>query len=135
MVTHMIRKSMKARGDAATRIAAAATTTETDDATVTAPASEEAAEGKVFLRKRELIDRVVTESGMKKKDVKPVVEAMLAVLGNALSDGEVLNVNPLGKISVNRRKELSNGEVLTARIRRVAVSEEPVKEALAEPGE
>lgn len=91
------------------------------------------------LRKPDLIDRVVDTSGLKKKDVKPVVEAMLAVLGQALSDGHVLNVQPLGKVIVNKTTAKENGEVLSVRIRRSRQSaEHGVKQAktpLAEPGE
>jgi len=50
------------------------------------------------IKKPELIERVMAETGMKKKDVKPVVEAMLTVLGRTLADGEELTVPPLGKI-------------------------------------
>ncbi|MGR3541803.1 MAG: HU family DNA-binding protein [Hasllibacter sp.] len=70
------------------------------------------------LTKKELIDRVVARSGMRKKFAKPAVEAALAVMGEALSKGEGLNLQPMGKLHVRRRKELANGEVLTARLRR-----------------
>ena len=100
---------------------------------------EEAAENTVekapSLRKKELIDRVVAASGMKKKDVKPVVEATLAVLGQALSDEEPMNLQPLGKVIINRRKELANGEVLITRIRRSSRAVEAVETPLADPQE
>ena len=70
------------------------------------------------VRKRELIDRVAQRSGMKKRDVKPMVEAMLSVMGQALSDGEELNLQPFGKLRVARRKDLANGQVLTVKLRR-----------------
>ncbi len=69
------------------------------------------------MKKKELIDAVVTRSGIKKKDAKPVVEAMMAVLGEALSEGRMLNLQPLGKIKVNRTKELSGSRVLRCQIR------------------
>ncbi|WP_212526049.1 HU family DNA-binding protein [Actibacterium sp. MT2.3-13A] len=88
------------------------------------------------LRKKDLIERVVTQSGLKKKDVRPVVEATLAVLGEALSQQERLNLPPFGKLTVNRRKALANGEVLNARVRRSPHSVEEVrKDPLAEPEE
>ena len=74
------------------------------------------------LKKPALIDRVVERSGGKKRDVKPVVEAMLDVLGQALDNGEELVLPPLGKVKVTRRKPLANGEVLTARIRRTGAA-------------
>jgi DNA-binding protein HU-alpha len=70
------------------------------------------------LKKKELIERVVLKSGLKRRDVKPAVEAMLDVLGDALSKGEDLNLQPLGKVMVKRSKDMPNATVLTARIRR-----------------
>lgn len=69
------------------------------------------------IKKPEFIDRVVAETGMKKKDVKPVVEAMLAVLGRALSDGEELTMPPLGKLMIKRVKEAPNAKILTLKLR------------------
>jgi len=70
-----------------------------------------------MMRKPELINAVVAKSGMKKKDVKPIVEATLAVLGAALQDNRELNLQPMGKIKVNREKKKPTGKVMIARIR------------------
>lgn len=70
------------------------------------------------LGKRELIDRVVRASGIKKKAAKPVIEAMLKELGDALSRGETLNLQPFGKGIVKNRKDLENAEVVELRLRR-----------------
>lgn len=69
------------------------------------------------LRKKELFDLVVERSGMKKKDVKPVVEAMLAVLGDALAEQREMDLQPLGKLKVQRGKELSDGRALVLKLR------------------
>lgn len=69
------------------------------------------------LRKQEMIDLVVARSGMKKKDAKPVVEAALAVLGEALSEGRELNLRPMGKLKISRREEKANGTVIICRVR------------------
>ncbi|MCW1951854.1 MAG: HU family DNA-binding protein [Octadecabacter sp.] len=69
------------------------------------------------LKKPELIERVMAETGMKKKDVKPVVEAMLTVLGRALTKGEDLTVPPLGKLMVKRTKEAANATIVTVKLR------------------
>ncbi len=69
------------------------------------------------IKKPELIERVMAETGMKKKDVKPVVEAMLAVLGRALTKGEDLTVPPLGKLMVKRTKEAANATIVTVKLR------------------
>ncbi len=72
---------------------------------------------RVRLGKKDILDRVVERSGHRKRDVKPVVEAMLAVLGEALAAGEDLNLPPFGKLVVKREKENGNARILTCRIR------------------
>ncbi|WP_415403179.1 HU family DNA-binding protein [Tateyamaria sp. SN3-11] len=84
-----------------------------------------------MMRKKELIDAVVAKSGLKKKDVKPAVEATLAVLGSALQDGRELNLQPLGKIKVNREKKLAAGKMMIARIRQS--QDLPTQEAHPDP--
>lgn len=69
------------------------------------------------LRKKELIDAVVTRSGIKKKDAKPVVEAMLEVLGDTLKDNRDMALKPFGKLKVQRVKDLAGARVLIAKIR------------------
>lgn len=71
-----------------------------------------------MMRKKELIDAVVERSGSKKKDAKPVIEAMLAVLGDAVAEGRELNLQPFGKLKVNRSKDISNGKVMICKLRR-----------------
>lgn len=77
------------------------------------------------MRKKELLDTVVERSGIKKKDAKPVVEAMLEVLGEALGDNRELNLLPLGKVKVINEKDLSNGKMMRVKIRQVTPSEDP----------
>ncbi|MEP5730118.1 MAG: HU family DNA-binding protein [Sulfitobacter sp.] len=72
-----------------------------------------------MMRKKELVDLVVSRSGMKKKDVKPVVETMLAVLGEALGDNRELNLPPFGRLKVRREKSFARGRVVVAKIRQV----------------
>lgn len=69
------------------------------------------------LKKKELIDLVVARSGGKKRDVKPAVEACLAVLGEMLAEGRDLNLPPMGKLKVTRSKQADNARILIARIR------------------
>jgi nucleoid DNA-binding protein len=71
------------------------------------------------MRKKELIDLVVERSGIKKKDAKPVIEAMLSVLGEALSDSRELNLLPMGKIKVLNEKDLGNGKMMRVKVRQV----------------
>ncbi|WP_299958830.1 HU family DNA-binding protein [uncultured Roseobacter sp.] len=79
------------------------------------------------LRKKELVDRVVARTGAKKRDAKPVVEALLSELGEALADGRSLVLPPLGRVRINREKKLTNGRVIVAKIRQ---NNPPLKAAL-----
>ncbi|WP_273249078.1 HU family DNA-binding protein [Sediminimonas qiaohouensis] len=69
------------------------------------------------MKKKELIDTIVERSGIKKKDAKPVVEAMLAVLGEQIAAGRELNLMPFGKLRINRVKQMSNGRVVVCKLR------------------
>lgn len=69
------------------------------------------------LRKKELVDRVVDQSGAKRKDAKPVVEAVLDILGAALTEGRELNLRPMGKLKISRIDEKSNGTIIACRVR------------------
>ncbi|SPJ22924.1 HU family DNA-binding protein [Palleronia abyssalis] len=86
------------------------------------------------VKKPELIDRVVAVSGMKKKDVKPVVEAMLTVLGQSLTEEEQLNLQPFGRVRVVKKKDLANGQALTLKLRRSGPSLGETAEALPSEG-
>lgn len=77
------------------------------------------------MRKKELTDMVVERSGIKKKDAKPVVEAMLEVLGEALSDNRELNLLPMGKFKVVNEKDLGNGKMMRVKVRQVTPSVGP----------
>ncbi|PWG18134.1 HU family DNA-binding protein [Salibaculum griseiflavum] len=105
-----------------------------------APAAKVVAETKPVvsgpvLKKPELIDRVVAETGMKKKDVKPVVEAMLNVLGLGLAKGEEMNLPPLGKVMINRTKDLAKAKVIVTKVRQPKAAAPEEKDPLAEAAE
>ena len=82
------------------------------------PAPDVATQPLVTLRKKELVERVCEQSGLKKKDVKPVVEATLRVLGDALQAGTALAIPPLGKARVNKQTGSTGDEVLVVKLRR-----------------
>ncbi|MEP2717035.1 HU family DNA-binding protein [Pseudophaeobacter sp.] len=69
------------------------------------------------MNKKELIDAAVLRSGIKKKDAKPVVEALLAVLGETVAQGRDLNLRPFGKLHLNRSETRSNGTIHICRLR------------------
>ncbi len=83
----------------------------------------------VSLGKRQLIDKVVEASGIKKKAAKPVIEAVLKELGDALSRGETLNLQPFGKAIVKNTKDLANAEIVELRLRRSKLAIKAAEEA------
>lgn len=78
------------------------------------------------MRKKELIDLVVTRSGIKKKDAKPVVESVLAILGESIADGRELNLQPFGKLRINRTEEKPNGRVIVCKLRQSTLAKSAV---------
>lgn len=65
-----------------------------------------------LIKKPDLLDAIVTRTNLKKRDVKPTVEAALAVLVDALRDGMEVNVPPMGKLRVVKSKDLEGGAVV-----------------------
>lgn len=71
-----------------------------------------------LLKKPDLLDQVVARTNLKKRDVKPAVEAALAVIGEALRAGNQLALPPLGKVRLVKTKELGGGAaVMTLKLR------------------
>ncbi len=69
------------------------------------------------LKKKELIDLVVGKSGISKKDAKPVIEAMLEVLGATVAEGRDMNLHPLGKVKYNRIKQTDAARIVVLKLR------------------
>lgn len=90
--------------------------------------------GPVF-KKKHLIERVQALSGARKRDIKDIVEATLVAIGEALASGDALNLPPLGKLTVNRQKDLASGEMMIVKIRRQSPGKKPGKDPLADDGE
>lgn len=70
------------------------------------------------VKKKELIEKIAETTGVKKGLTKQVIEALLAEVGDILQDGGELNVPPLGKLSVNRTKDVSNAYIHILKLRR-----------------
>ncbi|CUH80352.1 HU family DNA-binding protein [Tropicibacter naphthalenivorans] len=87
------------------------------------------------LKKRELIEMAVERSGVKKRDAKPAIEAVLAILGEALAEGRELNLQPLGKLKVTRMKKGDNGQIINARVRQPQTDEISDTDPLAHAAE
>jgi hypothetical protein len=101
------------------------------------PASPEPSSPVVTLGRKDLIERVREASGARKKDVKAIVEATLALMGEALSRGEVLHLPPLGVARVKRGLDGNDGKSLVVKLRRSKGDPKSLaaKEALAEADE
>lgn len=115
----------KAKTGAAETTAKSAAKVSTPATTIVQTAKPVVAAG--LVKKPELIDRIVAQTGLKKKDVKPVVEATLAVLAKTLINGEELQVPPLGKVKINQVKDIANAKILKVKIRH------PIKDVGAGP--
>lgn len=142
MATRSTKTTPKAKTTAAkttTTVAAAATVVATPAPTTAPKATIVETVTPVIadmpIKKPELIDRVVAETGMKKKDVKPVVEAMLAVLGRTLAGGEEITAPPMGKLMIKRVKDVANARVLTLKLRHPTGNTVKPKDPLADADE
>ena len=80
--------------------------------------SSPAAEPSSVLKMKDLLDKVVAASGAKKADARGIIEATLAALGDALSNGDTLILPPLGRAKVSRAAEAGSGKAMTIKLRR-----------------
>jgi len=90
------------------------------------------------LKKKDLVARVVaTLDGKKKGQVKDIVEATLAALGEALQKGEALNLPPFGRARIAKSKGEGKTSSMTVKLRGAGAKNaaKPPKQALAEAGE
>lgn len=87
------------------------------------------------LSKKQLIDAVVTRTGVKRREARPAVEAVLAIMGEAMAEGRVLNLSPFGKLRTARVKAVENAQIIVARIRRRAPAADDPAMPLAQPAE
>ncbi|PRY78895.1 DNA-binding protein HU-beta [Yoonia maritima] len=76
------------------------------------PQGDPIAEVAPTLKKPQLFNEVVARTGLKKRDVKPAVEAALAVIGEALARGDELILPPMGKTRIVKTKDLGQGATL-----------------------
>ncbi|MEM9047400.1 MAG: HU family DNA-binding protein [Pseudomonadota bacterium] len=57
------------------------------------------------MKKRDLLEKVADQSGLKKNETRRAVEATLNSIRDALEAGEDINIAPLGRIKVKTRGE------------------------------
>ncbi|MGP3696472.1 HU family DNA-binding protein [Rhodobacter sp. NSM] len=92
------------------------------------------------LRRKDMVDMIVSATGAKRKDVRQIVELTLGTIGDALARGDSLILPPLGHLSVHRRGPAEGPARMLLRLRRgtgqdeaSAEDEKESPEALAEP--
>ena len=123
------RSASAAKATTAKAAAAAAPAAPAPEPAPAAPAAR--VKGPV-LKIKDLVSRVAGATGGKKQNVKEIVEATLAALGDALAKGEDLNLPGLGRTRIARTAEKDGASLMTLKVRRGAHKKKEAKEALAE---
>lgn len=133
-VTTLRPAKAASRTAAATR-ARLATGTEPESA-VPAPATPERG-SRAKLGRTDLLAAVAVQSGMKRTDVRKVLDAAFAQMNSAAAAGRDLDLSPFGKLRIVKRKAGKSRETLVCRLKLddLAASRKPGKQPLAEPGE
>ncbi len=67
--------------------------------------------------KKDLIERLATESGMKEGEARRALDATLSVLAGAISEGDKISAAPLGKMKIVKKKDTPNGELVVIRLK------------------
>ncbi len=70
------------------------------------------------VRLRDFIDAVSARAGARKAAAKPLIDATLQVLAEALDRGDALVLPPLGRVRVARSKDGAKGAALTLKLKR-----------------
>ncbi len=109
-------KTAPAKASATVTTSTAAPAAKSPELTVVSEVTPKLTTGE--MKKRELIKAVMARSGARQKLAKPVVEAMLSVMGEALAEGRELNLPPMGKVKIQRQKKVSGGMVSVLKLRR-----------------
>ncbi len=89
-------------------------------------AASDTPDGPVMLKKGEVLDKVVAETGIKRSDAKAVVEGFLTLLAAELKEGRDMQLPPLGKIKLVKSKVVGQGATaLTVKIRQPKPDTDP----------
>lgn len=86
------------------------------------------------MKVKDLIERVAVATDVNRKEVRVIVDAVLAELGKALEANESLNLPPFGRVRIANQKSDASGQMMTLKLRRGG-EKHSAKEALAEPSE
>lgn len=95
----------------------------TPDVVATAPGGADGDQAADLLKKPELLGRLSAVTGLPKSRVRPVMEAMLEILGEAVADGREMQLPPMGKVKPLRSKEQGAARISHLKIRQVAQKE------------
>ncbi|MBI1494846.1 MULTISPECIES: HU family DNA-binding protein [Rhodobacterales] len=82
-----------------------------------AAAAQEASEDTRILKKH-LIEKVARRAGVRKNEVRPILDAILEEIGDNLAEDSQMVFQPLGKIVVKQVKDIGGATVYTCKIRR-----------------
>jgi len=77
------------------------------------------------LKKRELLEQIAERTGQSKNKARPFVDAMIEIMGDAISKWGGLNLPPMGKVKLVRSKDAGNAKVTVAKIRQVKPQSDP----------
>lgn len=80
-------------------------------------------EPRLQLRMRDILERVVDRSGMKKGEARTAIEATMAVIGEAIENGEDIDLPGFGKLKIQKEKETGKGKAYLLRLIRNRASE------------
>lgn len=72
------------------------------------------------LRMRDVLERVVDRSGMRKGEARTAIETTLAVVAEAIENGEDLDLPGLGKLKLQRERETPRGKAYVLKLIRNA---------------
>jgi nucleoid DNA-binding protein len=65
-----------------------------------------------------LIDIIAPNITVSRRDIRTAVDAALKAMGEALTEGKILNLPPLGKMSVKRTKTGDKSDMVMLKLRR-----------------
>ena len=80
----------------------------------------------LHMKKAQLIDEVVSKTGMKKKDAEAAVETMVESIAQALANGEKVQIAGLGSFEIKTRPQRTGRNPKTQEIITIPESKYPV---------
>ncbi|MEM7723294.1 MAG: HU family DNA-binding protein [Pseudomonadota bacterium] len=115
-------RTTRSRSTAAAKAKTSPAKAKPADATPAGPAAApaSASDKPDMFRRPDLIGAVAERSAIKRADAKAVLDLVLEELGKALEAQDELALQPLGRVSVKKRKDTGNGSLLTLKLKRPA---------------